>query len=161
MKIGQHDINGLERVRRNNKQGSAALGRNNRAVFGNNGFQSSDYRAPYGENPALTADRIIDKPCRVGGNVVPLRLHIDEIILGGGGSYNLTLRRMLQAELPGIPIFLHEDFGILGDAKETMALAILGNETMLSVVSDVRSAAGTARPMVLGKIVLPPNPTNE
>ena len=78
---------------------------------------------------------------------------IDEVILGGGGSYNTTVRRMLQERLPGIPIFLHEDFGISGDAKEALAIAILGNETMLGRPANVPSATGARRHVILGKIV--------
>jgi len=78
---------------------------------------------------------------------------IDEVILGGGGSYNATLRRMLQERLPGPTIFLHEDFGTSGDAKEALAFAILGNETMLGRPANVPAATGARRPVILGKIV--------
>jgi len=81
------------------------------------------------------------------------RSPIDEVILGGGGSYNATLRRMLQERLPGITIFLHEDFGIRGDAKEAVAFAILGNETMLGRPANIPAATGAKRPVILGKIV--------
>jgi anhydro-N-acetylmuramic acid kinase len=79
---------------------------------------------------------------------------IDEVILGGGGSYNATLRRMLQERLPDVSLFLHEDFGVSGDAKEALAFAILGNETMLGRPANVPAATGANRPVVLGKIVL-------
>ncbi len=85
-----------------------------------------------------------------------LERNIDEVILGGGGSYNTTLRRMLQERLPGIPIYLHEDFGIPGEAKEALAFAVLGNETMLGRAANVPSASGARRPVILGKIVPPP-----
>jgi len=78
---------------------------------------------------------------------------IDEMILGGGGSYNATLRRMLQSRMPGLPIYLHEDFGIYGDAKEAMAYAILANETMLGRASNLPRATGAAHRRPLGKIV--------
>ncbi len=84
---------------------------------------------------------------------VLLEHRVDEVILGGGGSYNATLRRMLQERMPDTPIFLHEDLGISGDAKEALAFAILGNETMLGQPSNVPSATGARRPVVLGKIV--------
>ncbi len=85
---------------------------------------------------------------------------IDEVILGGGGSYNATLRRMLQERLPDIPIFLHEDLGIPGEAKEALAFAILGNQTMLGQPANMPSATGARRPVILGKIV-PPTPGAE
>ena len=81
------------------------------------------------------------------------RFQIDEVILGGGGSYNTTIRRMLQERLPDVAIFLHEDFGIRGDAKEALAFAILGNETMLGCPANVPAATGAQRPVILGKIV--------
>jgi len=78
---------------------------------------------------------------------------IDEVILGGGGSYNATLRRMLQDRLPDVSLFLHEDFAVSGDAKEALAFAILGNETMLGRPANVPAATGARRPVILGKIV--------
>jgi anhydro-N-acetylmuramic acid kinase len=79
---------------------------------------------------------------------------IDEVILGGGGSYNATLRRMLQERLPWVDVLLHEDFGVRSDAKEAIAFAILGNETMLGRPANVPSATGARHPAILGKIVL-------
>jgi len=84
---------------------------------------------------------------------VLLEHNIDEVILGGGGSYNATIRRMLQERLPGVPIFLHEDLGISGDGKEALAFAILGNETMLGRPANVPAATGARRRVILGKIV--------
>ncbi len=98
---------------------------------------------------AFTAESI----AKAYKDFVLLEHKIDEVVLGGGGSYNATLRRMIQQRLPGIPIFLHEDLGISGDAKEALAFAILGNETMLGHPANVPSATGASRRVVLGKIV--------
>jgi len=78
---------------------------------------------------------------------------LDEVILGGGGSYNATLCEMVRARLPGTQVFRHEDFGINGEAKEAIAFAILGNETMLGRPANVPTATGARRAVVLGKIV--------
>ena len=86
-------------------------------------------------------------------NFVPCEHVIDEVILGGGGSYNATLRRMLQERLPETQVFLHEDFGIRGDAKEALAFAILGNETMLGRPANLPKVTGARRAVILGKIV--------
>jgi len=80
---------------------------------------------------------------------------VNEVILGGGGSYNTTLRRMLQDRLPGVAIYLHEDFGIRGSAKEALAFALLGHETMLGRPANLPRVTGAGRAVVLGKIVLP------
>ncbi len=99
---------------------------------------------------AFTAESI----ARSYRDFILLEHRVDEIVLGGGGSYNATLRRMLQQRLPDIPTFLHEDLGISGEAKEALAFAILGNETMLGQPANVPSATGARRRVVLGKIVL-------
>ena len=78
---------------------------------------------------------------------------IDEVILGGDGSYNAALRRMLRSRLPGVPFYLHEDFGIYGEAKSSIGYAILANETMLGHASNIRRATGASHPRPLGKIV--------
>lgn len=80
---------------------------------------------------------------------------VDEVILGGGGSYNSTMRRMLRERLGELTILLHEDVGVLGDAKEAMAFAILGNETVLGNPSNLPRATGATGPAILGKIILP------
>jgi len=81
------------------------------------------------------------------------RCEVQEVILGGGGGYNLTLRAMLKDRLPGMRILMHEDFGLPGAAKEAVAFAILGNQTMLGNPSSIPGATGARQPRVLGKIV--------
>jgi anhydro-N-acetylmuramic acid kinase len=100
---------------------------------------------------AFTAESIVAGYRRF---ILPYHV-IDEVILGGGGSYNTTLRRMLQDRMPGVTIFLHEDFGIRGGAKEALAFAILGNETMLGRPANLPSVTGAKHAAVLGKIILP------
>jgi anhydro-N-acetylmuramic acid kinase len=78
---------------------------------------------------------------------------IDELILGGSGSYNAALRRMLKSRLPGLPIYLHEDFGIYGEAKDAVGYAILANQTMLGRASNLPRATGAAHSRPLGKII--------
>jgi len=80
---------------------------------------------------------------------------VDEVILGGGGSYNRTLREMLQDRLPRVRILVHEEVGINGDAKEAVAFALLGNETMLGRPASLPRVTGARHACVLGKIVPP------
>ena len=79
------------------------------------------------------------------------RCRIDEVVLGGGGTKNLVLTRMLRNRLR-LPVLLHEDFGIPSEAKEAIAFAILGNQTMEGKPGNVPSATGASRPVVLGTI---------
>jgi anhydro-N-acetylmuramic acid kinase len=75
-----------------------------------------------------------------------------EIILGGGGAFNPTLKRMLQARVGGHRVLTHEDVGIQSDAKEALAFAILAHETLNGVPSNVPTATGATQSVVLGKI---------
>jgi len=76
----------------------------------------------------------------------------DQVILGGGGSRNVTLRRMLEKKLSPISVLVHEDFGIPSTAKEAMAFAILAAETLRGRPSNVPSATGARHRVVLGSI---------
>ncbi|GIN86397.1 anhydro-N-acetylmuramic acid kinase [Heyndrickxia sporothermodurans] len=83
--------------------------------------------------------------------------HIDEMIVGGGGSYNHTLIRMLKELLPNIAIYIQEDIGYSSDAKEAIAFSILANETIHQQYSNVPRATGSKEQVILGSITLPPN----
>ncbi len=76
-----------------------------------------------------------------------------QIILGGGGAKNPVLRRALTAAVNGAEVLTHEDFGIANEAKEALAFAILAHETLLGRPSNLPSATGARRPVVLGKII--------
>lgn len=78
---------------------------------------------------------------------------LDEVVLGGGGSYNPTLRRLLTERLPGIPVRTHEDHGLSGEAKEAIAFTLLGHATLCGVPANVPAATGARHPAVLGTIV--------
>ncbi|MEF7655131.1 anhydro-N-acetylmuramic acid kinase AnmK [Bacillus thuringiensis] len=83
---------------------------------------------------------------------------IDEVILGGGGSYNRTLVEMLRNGLKdeNCAIFIQEDIGYSSEAKEAIAFAILANETHHRNPSNVPSATGAKQSVVLGNITFPP-----
>lgn len=77
-----------------------------------------------------------------------------QIIVGGGGAKNPVLMKSLKQKT-GCEVLTHEDFGIDNKAKEALAFAILGYETMQGRPSNVPGATGAARPAVLGKIAQP------
>jgi len=76
-----------------------------------------------------------------------------QVILGGGGAKNPTLRRMLAERIGVGELLTHESFGIPNSAKEALAFAILAHETLLGKPGNVPSATGARRAVVLGKIV--------
>ena len=79
----------------------------------------------------------------------------DEIILGGGGTRNPTLVRMVRERLPECRVLTHADFGLADEAKEALAFCLLANETLLGRPGNVPSATGARRAVPLGKVVFP------
>jgi len=98
---------------------------------------------------ALTAESI----ARAISRFVLPRGSVDEMIISGGGSYNPTLRAMLAARLPEIPVTTLETLGHSGAAKEAVAFAVLGYTTLCGVPANLPTATGAAHPVVLGKII--------
>ncbi|WP_301171401.1 anhydro-N-acetylmuramic acid kinase [Brevibacillus nitrificans] len=78
---------------------------------------------------------------------------VEEVIVSGGGAHNQTLLRMLQSQLgAGIHITTTQQFGMPDDAKEAVAFAILGHETLMGRPSNVPSVTGAKRAVPLGNI---------
>ncbi|KFM98520.1 anhydro-N-acetylmuramic acid kinase [Bacillus clarus] len=83
---------------------------------------------------------------------------IDEVILGGGGSYNETLVEMIREGLKEeqCTVCIQEDLGYSSAAKEAIAFAILANETYHRNPSNVPSATGARESVILGNVTFPP-----
>ncbi|MCL2560511.1 MAG: anhydro-N-acetylmuramic acid kinase AnmK [Turicibacter sp.] len=85
------------------------------------------------------------------------RYDIDEVIIGGGGSYNKALVGMLRELLVGkCEVFVGEDIGHSSEAKEAVAFAVLANETINRNASNVPRATGANEAVVLGNVTYPP-----
>ena len=78
-------------------------------------------------------------------------LQPDELIVGGGGSRNGMLMRYIRDAL-SVPVRTNEDLGYNSDAKEAVAFAILANECVHGICSNMPSVTGAAHPVVMGKI---------
>lgn len=94
---------------------------------------------------ALTAQTIADaiKPFAPVGT---------QLIVGGGGSYNPTLLTMIASAAQGVEVLTQEQLGFRSDAKEAIAMTILGNQTLHHLPGNVPSATGASRPVILGSI---------
>ncbi|MDM8147727.1 anhydro-N-acetylmuramic acid kinase AnmK [Priestia megaterium] len=78
---------------------------------------------------------------------------IDEVIIGGGGSYNNTLMNMIKAQIgKRCSVYTQEEIGMSSEAKEAVAFAVLANETLSGYPSNVPSATGALSPVILGNI---------
>ncbi|MFI3603297.1 anhydro-N-acetylmuramic acid kinase AnmK [Vagococcus fluvialis] len=75
-----------------------------------------------------------------------------ELIVGGGGSYNPVLIELLKEELPEVKVMIQEDIGLSSDAKEAVAMVVLGHRTINKLPSNVPSATGASRDVILGKV---------
>lgn len=78
--------------------------------------------------------------------------NIDEVVVGGGGSYNTTLIDMLRKLLPDCKVLIQEDLGYSSDAKEAIAFAVLANETLSGLSGNVIGATGAKERVILGNI---------
>ena len=83
----------------------------------------------------------------------PGQLNNLQVILGGGGTKNPTLVRLLFEHIGVGTLCAHEDFSLDSTAKEPLAFAILAHETLLNHASNVPNVTGAQRPLVLGKII--------
>ncbi len=75
---------------------------------------------------------------------------VAKIIVSGGGVHNKTLMTRLQAKFQG-EVCVSE----APDAKEAMAFALLGYETLHRRPSNVPSATGAKKRVVLGSVTYP------
>jgi anhydro-N-acetylmuramic acid kinase len=76
----------------------------------------------------------------------------DELIASGGGVHNPQIMGHLAALLPGVAISTSTDHGIDADAKEAIAFAVLAHETWRRHPSNLPSATGARRAVILGSI---------
>lgn len=74
---------------------------------------------------------------------------VHEVLLAGGGAKNPTLVRMLQERMPKQRLTVYK----ASEAKEAMAMAMIANDSVVGLVTNVAGATG-GRPTVLGKICL-------
>jgi anhydro-N-acetylmuramic acid kinase len=77
-----------------------------------------------------------------------------EVIVSGGGTKNPVLMAMLANELRplGLEMRFSDEFGVPSAAKEAVAFAVLAYETWHQRPSNIPSATGAKRAVILGKI---------
>jgi anhydro-N-acetylmuramic acid kinase len=99
---------------------------------------------------ALTTRSIADALERF---VLPRGKYRDYIV-SGGGSRNKTLMSMLGAETArlGLKLRHSDEFGVPSQAKEAIAFAVLAYQTWRREPSNIPSATGARRPVILGKV---------
>ncbi len=81
-----------------------------------------------------------------------MRMSAARVLCSGGGAENPALMRRLAARLPAARVEPIEAVGIRGAAKEAMAFALLGYETLRERAANVPRATGASRAVPLGAI---------
>lgn len=76
----------------------------------------------------------------------------DRVIVSGGGARNPHLLARLRARLPRVRVETSDAMGLPAEAKEAMAFAVLGYETLRGRASNVPRATGATRAVPLGAI---------
>ncbi len=83
----------------------------------------------------------------------------DRVLLCGGGSRNLYLKRRLRDRLEQsgqtIAISTVDDFGVSSDFKEAIAFAVLAYWRWLEIPGNLPSVTGANQPVLLGEMPVP------
>jgi anhydro-N-acetylmuramic acid kinase len=77
----------------------------------------------------------------------------DEVIVGGGGSRNPVLMRLLSELLDPAQIRLHEDFGLPSIGREAIYFALMGHEALFGRPNTIPSCTGATHAVVMGKLL--------
>lgn len=91
----------------------------------------------------LVADRLVEAAGRHG---------LEEMVLSGGGSRNLTLLSWLRSDLPKTTVLTSEDLGLASQTKEALAFAVLGYLTWHGLPANLPSVTGASGFRLLGSL---------
>lgn len=80
---------------------------------------------------------------------------LKKVVLSGGGAYNPVLKRMIADLFPECGVLTQEDLGWSSDAKEAVAFALIGRNTLRHRPGNVPSATGARLALPLGSITWP------
>ena len=62
--------------------------------------------------------------------------------------------KSLRREFKPIPVVTSDEMGLPGDAREAIAFAVLGNESLCLKPANVPGATGAQHPVILGKFTV-------
>jgi anhydro-N-acetylmuramic acid kinase len=74
------------------------------------------------------------------------------VLLGGGGVRNGLLWRLLEQQLPGVPLARTDEAGVPADARKAASFGLLAALALDGVPANVPAATGAAGPRLLGSL---------
>jgi anhydro-N-acetylmuramic acid kinase len=77
---------------------------------------------------------------------------VSVVVASGGGVRNPVLMRRIAELLPGVRVTDSGELGVPPDAKEAVALALIGWATLHGLPASVPSCTGAVGPRVLGRV---------
>jgi anhydro-N-acetylmuramic acid kinase len=83
------------------------------------------------------------------------RVKVHRLIVSGGGARNRLLVSRLRELFPNLSVDLSDKYGLLVDAKEAIAFAVLADRTLHGLPGNLPSVTGARRAVILGKLVRP------
>jgi anhydro-N-acetylmuramic acid kinase len=78
---------------------------------------------------------------------------LDQVIVGGGGTQNPTLMKMLREALAPLEVLIFEDFHFESRAIEAMAFALMAYQNIMAEHNNMPAATGASHPVIMGKIL--------
>ncbi|MGH2569321.1 MAG: anhydro-N-acetylmuramic acid kinase [Bacteroidota bacterium] len=99
----------------------------------------------------LTAASVFDQYRRF----IKKKMRVDEVLASGGGVHNRAIMAGLRRYFEPAEVKRIEDIGVSSDGKEAALFALLANETVAEIPSNIPSVSGAQKSVILGKICLP------
>ncbi len=78
----------------------------------------------------------------------------ERVLLCGGGSRNLYLKRRLQVHLEPVPVLTTDEAGLNADFKEAIAFAVLAYWRQLNIPGNLAEVTGARQAVLLGDVHL-------